>query len=214
MDSDDDNGGRRRPKRRQMTADERALAGIERRRAEQRREYLAGTAIPEEFPADEITAPERILGRDPSDVDLEILRRLGIPYDQPATMRDLVKIISRDYKRDVEHTSGTKELGRQMDELRKLLETPPNAATAKLQDRVEDLERDAKGSRVAAKRLKGLAWTAILAAVGSIGTAAVKLYDRAKEEGETEIRLVHVERSIEKLEREMDHLLLVPKDKP
>lgn len=214
IDDDSDNGGRRRPaKRRQMTADERALAGLERRRAE-RRDYPGVVAPDDPFSSDEITEPERVLGRDPTDVELEILRRLGIPSDQPVTMRDLAKILSRDYRRDVEHSSGTKELGRQMEELRKILQTPPNSVTAELSDRVEDLERDAKAARIGAKKLKGVAWTAVIAAVGSIGTAAVKLYDRAKEDGETEIRLKLVERNIDKLERQVDRLILPDRHSP
>lgn len=209
-DSDTPGGRRKLPKRRMMTGDERALVGSDRRRQDRdRQDYSGGfrRAEPDDaFPDDETTAPERVLQREPTDVELEILRRLGIPYDQVVTMRDLAKLLWREGRKEKEQSSGTKELGRQMDELRKLLETPPNAVSAEIADRVEELEREHKVARSAMKRLRGLAATAIVAAVGSIGTAAAKLYDRAKEDGESSVRLNHVEDRLGRVERQIDRL--------
>lgn len=212
-DEDSITGGRRRQaKGRQMTSDDRAIAGVERRRQEKRRDYSGGIALPDNdsFPLDEITEPERVLGQEPSEAAIDMLRSLGISPDAPATMQVIAQVLVRAKRKSVEHNSGLKEFGDQLKEMRRLLQTPPNALTAELRDRVEDLERDAKTSRLLVKRLKGLAWAAVLGAVGSIGTAAVKLYDSARESGEAEIRLIHVERGLERIERAVDRIRLAP----
>lgn len=206
MASDDDSDdGRKRPRRRLMTDTERVMVGVERRRQDYSDRYRR-IEPDDAFPDDEITSPERVLERDPTDLELEILRRLGIPFDQTVKMRDFAKVLSRVLRKEQEQSSGTKELGRQMAEFRKLLDTPPNALTADLQDRVEKLEEGREASKASLKRWKGWVVTAIVAAVGSIGTAAAKLYDRGKEDATSSFRLQYVERRLDRAEKLLDRL--------
>lgn len=192
-----------------MTDDERAVTGAERRM--QRRSQPAGVPVVYAPPSnsdtfddeDEITAPESILAREVTDVDLEILHRMGISANATVTFADFVKFLNRNNKREEKSKSGNQELGRQMEELRQLLAKPPNGAVTELQDQVAALQAEADKFRGTVKWLRGVAVAALVAALGSVGTFAVKIWDRAKDEGEAIIRLEYVERDVKQLRQDI-----------
>lgn len=201
MDRDDDDDledtGKRRPPRRLMGDDERALVG-----AHHRRTRTPHYGVPQETREDD-TAPEMVLSRELTSVELQILHRLGMSPGNYVTMGDLTKILTRDQRKAEQYRSGSEELGRQMDELRRLLSTPPNAAVQDLQARADQTEEDVAKLRRLVRWLKRTAIAALIAAVGSIGALAEKVWSRAEAEGEAAIRLKHAEDEIKALREDL-----------
>ena len=193
MDDKGDSGRGRGGRRRIMDDDERAIIGAGRRRAERTapRGYPASEPRAPSHVDDEITEPEVVLSRGATEVDLEILRRLGIDPDRPVKFSDIATIIRRGHKYEVEHRSGSKELGEQIKALHELLKTPPHQAVLDLQakvaelvENVDNLTEDNARYKASVKWARGLAAAVIIAALGGIGTIAVKIWSRAEAEGE------------------------------
>lgn len=196
-----------------MTDDDRAEPSLVRRRAAPTapRGYQTGYMASDSRPVhvdDEVTEPERVLGRGASEVDLEILRRLNISADQVVTFADLAPFMSQAFRTRVEHKSDNKELGEQIKALHDLLRTPPHQAVLDLQadyqtlkEDVENLREDNERYKATAKWTKGLAAAVVVAALGGVCTIAVKIWSRAEAEGEAAIRLTHVERDLVPLQQ-------------
>jgi len=190
-----------------MTDTERTIGGVERRR---HASSPSGVPIHDDRsdedgePAeDDITKPERVLSRGISEVEVEILQRLGIAPDTVATMADIAKIISRDNRRAVENKSGSKQIGAELKELRKLLETPPNAVTVQLQDDVVAVREEVVKIQKTVRWARGIVVTAIVALLGSIGTGAAKIYNLGEQEGESTIELRHLKEGLADLRQDV-----------
>lgn len=138
----------------------------------------------------DVTSPVDLLSREPDDEEMEIIRRSQYEPGDPVVMRDFAKALNRLNKLVRDERSNNRE---RADQLLELLNKPPGGETAKLRDEVKDLNRDMKV-------IKWAAGAAIAAALGSLASVVTRIWDRAEREGETTIRLQHIESAIDRIQ--------------
>jgi hypothetical protein len=184
-DDDDTPTGRRRPRLDGLTSAE-------------RRKMLARVPVGD---IGEVTSPIDMLARGLSDSEAEIIRRSRYAADDPVPMREFVKALDRLNQLVREERSNNRE---RADQLLELLNRPPDEKTAKLRDEVRDITRDLK-------LFKWAAGVAFATALGSLASVVTRIWDRAEREGETSIRLQHIESAIERLQ---DRPRLPTRDNP
>jgi len=198
---------RRPPPGLRMTADDRALVGQAQRR--QTRTNPRGVVIRDAFDDEEIedTSPQEMLEREPTEEDLEIIHSLGRDPLAPVTNLDLVKLLRSELRRHKEHRSGNRQLEKRLVEL---FDRPPHPETAELQkdvrsmaDRVVELETDNKESKRKLKFAKGIAITAISAALASFGGWAEKYWSRAQAEASAAVKAERMADDIQGTQRAM-----------
>lgn len=184
MTDDDDTKRQRKPPP--------ALSSAERRARSAR-------AVPvDEFR--DVTSPIHLLSRLPDEEELAIVRDSPYEASDPVPMTEFAKLLRRIDKLVRDEKSNNRERNEQLVEL---LKTPPGEVGARLREEVKDLSRDMKVIKWAA----GLALTA---ALGSLASVITRVWDRAEREGETTIRLKHIESAIERLQ---DRSYMRPYDK-
>lgn len=227
---------RKRP-RRGMTDDDRALAGLDRRQV--------GSKPAIQLPVDdEITDPGASLAGGLTDFEIELLRRLRTSADAPATMGDIAKVLSREHSHAVDYRSSEREIGAQIASLRELITSTQDQQVIGLQQDLDELRCKIDTSSSDVEKLKtesaelrsisestgevtdkikrsatwarNIAISAALAAVGSIGTFAAKVWEKAEAEGENVVRLSHLERDLLQLRADFRELsaraISTPKD--
>lgn len=132
---------------------------------------------------EEITSPIDILDGDLSPDDLEIVKHSRRNSDDPATYGDLVKLTRRQHERERSEQATNREI-------KKLLGRLESAE--KVEARLKKIESLVDwGKRIAA----GLAAFVLSGA----GYTLTKLQDRAELQGETTIRLKHIEETLARL---------------
>lgn len=202
VSKDDDNTPPRGGRRTHWSDDDRASVGSERR--QRLRSYPRGVPAAVSPDAnddtDETTSPFALLEREPDADELELIRRSRYEAGDPVPMREFAKALRRLDKLVRDEKSNNRERANQ---LLDLLNRPPNELTAKLQETVIELRADmSKIKEVVATVRKALLWVA-LAAIGSLGTVGGFLYFRGFGEGESKIRLDHIEKSIDELRTDL-----------
>jgi len=173
--SDDDT-----PTERRRKPDDRGLSSAERRR-------LASRAAPVDELVVDVTSPIDLLSREPDADEMDLIARSQYEAGDPVSMRDFAKVLKRIQKLQLDERSNNRERGEQLVQL--LSEAPGG----KVREEVRDLTRDMR-------LVKWAAGAAVAAALGSLASVAARIWDRAEREGETTIRLKHIESAIERLQ--------------
>ena len=153
---------------------------------------------------DEETSPIDLFDRDPKDAEERIIRHLR--RDPKRLIEYVGKIaakaqhLSTEFRRRVVHE--TSENQRQLEELRDLLNKPPNGALRHVEERVEEIEGTIKGVRAFSKWAIGGLITAVLGgATGIVATMQAK----AKEEGARDERIITIQRDIIELKARLNN---------
>lgn len=223
--------------RRGMTDDDRAMVGFERRQVGSK----PAISLPVD---DEITDPGAALAGGLTEFEIELLRKLRTSADAPATMGDIAKVMSREYRHAVDYRTEEREIGAQLAQLRDLITSTQDQQFIGLQQEIDDLRCKLDGSSSEIEKLKvenaklgetasstsevtdkikrsatwarNIAISAAIAAVGSIGTFAAKVWEQAESEGEKVVRLSHLERDLLQLRADFRELsarvISIPKD--
>lgn len=188
---DDDTERRKRPG--SMSDAARALVG------KQHRARTPGYGVPSTAfePDDDITSPQQLLDRDLSNSEIEIVRRSKRNSEDPATVGDVIKLAESVARYRRREKSSKEE---QTEQLRELLNRPPDEATQKLADRMTEVERP----------MKTIKWVAALVLAGT-GGMLLKTADfiatRSELQGENAIRLKHVEEAVLQLSQDFRDLI-------
>lgn len=126
---------------------------------------------------DSNTSPIDLFDRTPKDAEERIIRHLR---NDPKRLIEYVgKIaskteqLSKEFRRRVVHESSENQ--RQLDELRDLLNRPPNGAMTKLQDRAEKAEARIAALEGTIKSAKGTMWKAAATVAVTIAGSAVAI---------------------------------------
>jgi len=215
---DDDTPELRPPGKRRpvsiMSDTQRATIGSEHRRAEaagldsESRRARRSAAIPVpvgvpdsgEFDAqstDEITSPIELIDDEPNEEDREVIQRSKRDSGSPALVEDLAKLVRHFNKHLLKLKSDEKSNNTQRsNQILELLNRPPDEAVRKLVTRIEAVERLIRTFRIV-----------LFLVVGGSGgyglVIAQRLWDRAESEGESAVRLKHVEQDIDQLRQDI-----------
>lgn len=154
---------------------------------------LAEQLDPDDMPLvserEEITSPFELLERDLFESERAVIQRSRRNAGDPLTFADGVKLAETLARARREERSSNQERANQ---LMALLNRPPDEVTAKLQSDVDAIKRS---SSIAGWILK----TMVVLVLGGLVGLAERIWDRAEHEGETTIRLNHVEDELRRL---------------
>lgn len=132
---------------------------------------------PEEDTTNPFTLLDKPVREDERDLALHIRR---LTADDPLQMAYLLAKLMR---RGVDHQSGNRDLGEQMDELRKVLETMPAAGVAELKEDVGEIKDRIQPLETSNKLIKWAGALIIGALVGSITYVADKISSYSETRG-------------------------------
>lgn len=153
-------------------------------------------AVPDPTEGANITSPYALLEAELSDEDKETARRTNSPTNAPANVRQLINVAAHGNKHHAENKAAIETLANAVLSIE--ASTAP-AKMAAIDERLDALE--ATGADVA-RGLKIVKWVLVAIASSGIGTLiaiADRLWDRAEREGESTIRLQHVEDALKQL---------------
>lgn len=198
-DQDKTPPGRPRP-RSHWDDDQRAEIGSESRRRNAREMEIIPD--PNEHAA-EITSPHDLLEAELSDDDVETARRRNSPTGAPANVRQLINVAAHGNKHHAENKAAIETLANAVLSIE--ASTAP-AKIAAIDERIDRLE--VTGADVT-RGLKIVKW--VLVAIGSSGIGTLiaigdRLWDRAEREGESTIRLKHVEEGLGRVGEQLDQI--------
>ena len=169
----------------------------------------------------EVTKPWALLDREELNADeLEIVKRSKRDSSDPVVYADLVKVISRAMKKELDERSAAKH---QADHMLELLRHPPHEAVKDLQVRMPVVERQLEKVSDKISTATKVVGAAIVIALGALGYVVSVLWAGGKFEGEIRARMDHVEKAVDRPQRSdspADRLWLAPaatpqtKDKP
>lgn len=146
---------------------------------------------PDGYP-DEIehTKPWDFLDRDELSADeLEVLENSRRKGDDPVIFRDIVKIMARAMRKELDERS---EERRQLGSVREILGRPTGAVVTTLQTDIADLKRDSR-------LLKWVAGGVLTLALGSAGMGFGALWSRAAHEGAAAADMQRLKDDVQKL---------------
>lgn len=145
--------------------------------SERRRRGVPAPVLEEDA---DITSPIDLLEQDLSAPQLEIVNRSRRNSDDPATFGDIVRLAERAHRREKSSETTNREI-------KKLL--------GRLQS-AEEVETRLKGIEKLIGWGKKIAAAVVSIVIGSAGYVITKIQDRSELQGETTIRLQHIEDSI------------------
>lgn len=185
MSRSDDTPTWRKNKPRIQTSDERAL--------QHRQQQASSPGIP--MPADDrvdTTNPWDVLDReDLTDDEMEVVRRSRRESSDPATVADVVKVLTRTMRKALDERSEQKK---QLDEAAELLDRPPRGVVSKLEKRVDSLSFKMSVGQA-------LGGVVLAAALGSLGLAYSALRSQAVREGELNADITRLKSDVQLLLR-------------
>ncbi len=165
----------------------------------------------------EVTKPWEVLDRDELNADeVEIIRRSRRDSQDPVVYADLVKVISRAMKKELDDRSAEKQ---HADRILDLVKHPPHEAVRDLQVRMPLVEKGLDHVTGTVSVATKIVSVVLIAALGALGYVAAKLWAGGQFEGEFRVRVDHAEKAIDRLQSPADRLWLTPplpptKDKP
>lgn len=171
------------------------------------------TPFPLPPPDEDTTSPIALLDKPVRDDERELAHRiLRMTSDDP---RQMAFLLAKLMRRGVDHQSGSRDLGTQMAELRRVLETMPTAGVERLQDDIDKIELQVAAipNRIlplenSSKFVKWAGALIIGALIGSVTYVADRISSYSETRGRQTEQIDTLRETIKSLERNVRRLEL------